>query len=252
MTAASGFISSKTSFSATRANAFASRVNRHLATVSKAESHLARLKRLRRTVLNTARMLESRPDAGRYYWVMVTLTYAPAFKWDPKHVSGFLSSVRQYLRVSFNITKLHYTWVMELQKRGAPHYHVLLRLPVGVRIPKPDKAGWWFLGHTNTEAARHAIGYLAKYASKGDALGRHEFPKGARLHGASQLEGDEGSFRRWWNLPVWVRESIGFVCHVTRVAGGVMVTRTGLFLACPFEVLRENGQIIILSKEIPA
>lgn len=241
---ASGFISSKTSF-------FQSHASRYVATVGKAESHLARLKRLKRTVLNTARMLESRADAGHYYWVMVTLTYAPAHKWDPKHVSGFIDSVRKYLRCSHNVTKLHYTWVMELQKRGAPHYHVLLRLPVGVRIPKPDNAGWWFLGHTNTEKARHAIGYLAKYASKGDALGHHEFPKGARLHGASQLEGDEGAFRRWWNLPVWVRESIGFVCHVTRVAGGVMVTRTGHFLACPFEVQRLNGQIIILRKETP-
>lgn len=245
MTAASELVSSKTSF-------FAIPNRSYVASVTKAESHKARLARLKRTILNTARVLEARADAGHYYWVMVTLTYAPQFRWDPKHVSGFMDSVRKYLKLTYGLQKLHYCWVMELQKRGAPHYHVLLRLPQKCRIPKPDKAGWWFIGSTQVERARHAIGYLAKYASKGDAFGKHDFPKGARLHGASQLSGDEQTFRSWWNLPVWVREAVGFVTHITRVAGGVMVTRTGFFLACPFEVLVSEGRITILRKEIPA
>lgn len=241
-------VSSKTSFSTSWGNI----VNRTQASVTKEESHRARLKRLRRTILNSARCLESRPDAGHYKWVMVTLTYAPCFKWDPKHISGFIQSVRVYLRANYNIRKLHYCWVMELQKRGAPHYHLLLRLPHSVRIPKPDKAGWWFLGFTQVEKARHAVGYLAKYCSKGDAADAKLIPKGARLHGASQLDNDESAFRRWWNLPVWAREAIGFVTHVTLCAGGVMVNRTGQFLASPFEVQHSNGHLLILLKEQPA
>lgn len=245
MNVAPELVSSKTSFS----TEWGRTVNRTVASVSKEESHRQRLKRLRRTILNTARCLEARPDAPHYDWVMVTLTYAPCFTWDPKHISGFIQSVRTYLRANYAITKLHYCWVMELQKRGAPHYHLLLRLPRSVRIPKPDKAGWWFLGMTQVEKARHAIGYLAKYCSKGDATTAKQIPKGARLHGASQLDNEEGAFRRWWNLPVWVREAIGFVTHVTRCAGGVIVNKTGLFLACPFEVQPSNGHVLIMLKE---
>ena len=36
---------------------------------------------------------------------------------------------------------IHYVWVLELTKRGRPHYHVLFWLPKGVSMPKADKQG---------------------------------------------------------------------------------------------------------------
>jgi len=240
VTAALGFISSKTTFCPSNV----------IGKVGKEERHLSRLKRMRRTVLNSARLLEQRIDSNRYYWVMVTLTYAPEHKWMVQNVSGFIQGCRDYLKATYGLQKLHYVWVMELQKRGAPHYHVLLRLPHGMRIPKPDKSGLWFLGHTEVARARHAVGYLAKYASKGDASTIHRFPKGSRLHGASSLLNDEVAIRSWWNLPQWVRETVKDITFVTRIVGGVVVNRTGEFLPTPFDVINLGGSFLILRKPI--
>lgn len=56
--------------------------------------------------------------------VFLTLTYHYGFKSDPllckKHLNAFL----QYLRDNF--PSLSYIWRLELQKRGAPHYHFML------------------------------------------------------------------------------------------------------------------------------
>ena len=62
---------------------------------------------------------------------------------------------------------IHYVWVLELTKRGRPHYHVLFWLPRGISMPKADKQGWWRHGMTNTVPARSPVGYLCKYTSKG-------------------------------------------------------------------------------------
>ena len=60
---------------------------------------------------------------------------------------------------------LHYVWVLELTKRGRPHYHVLFWLPKGVSMPKADKQGWW--KHGMTRSGGHSpVGYLCKYTSK--------------------------------------------------------------------------------------
>lgn len=214
---------------------------------NKKTCHAERLKRLRRTVLNTGNLLSARPDASAFYWVMVTLTYAPGREWSPKHISGFMGSVRKYLKDTYRITKLHYMWVMELQKRGAPHYHVLIRLRHGVTIPKPDadNAGWWCLGITHIQRARHAVGYLAKYTSKGTSLEQiHLIPKGARLHGASILDPHEMHMRRWWNLPRWVRDVVRAIQPIKRVKGG-FATKTGEFLPTPYLVEFEHGMMRI-------
>jgi hypothetical protein len=115
---------------------------------------------------------------------------------------------------------------------------LLVWLPEGVKLPKPDQAGWWTHGMSRIERARNAVGYLVKYASKCDSSG--EFPKGARLFGvgvsgAMQETRQERTGNHRAGLPRWLRESTTGRC--SRRVGGVWIEReSGREFASPFQV----------------
>jgi hypothetical protein len=112
-----------------------------------------------------------------------------------------------------------YCWVAELTQAGRVHYHMIVWLPQGLTLPKPDKQGWWPHGHTKIEWARKPVGYLAKYASKGDA--QNLFPKGLRLHGRGGLDTPGRQMVTWWLLPRYVREEFDRPGQrITRARGG--------------------------------
>lgn len=179
----------------------------------------SRLKRMRRTVLTAARLLRDEPRRGSYRgrWAMVTLTYRPEAEWDRRHVSELLKRARQWLARRGG-HKLRYVWVLELMKSGKPHYHIAVYLPKGLTLPKPDRQGWWPWGSTRIEWAKHLIGYLAKYISKGSA--EHEYPKGARISGSGGLSQESKREKRWWLAPSYVREAFGELANPFRAIGG--------------------------------
>ena len=126
-----------------------------------------RLKRLQKSVRISAQVIQETLQQSRvkYKAHMVTLTYRDDVEWSPRQVSNYLKCVREWARRKGIF--LHYVWVLELTKRGRPHYHVLFWLPRGISMPKADKQGWWRHGMTNTVPARSPVGYLCKYTSKG-------------------------------------------------------------------------------------
>ena len=130
---------------------------------------------------------------------------------------------------------LHYVWVLELTKRGRPHYHVLFWLPRGISMPKADKQGWWRHGMTNTVPARSPVGYLCKYTSKGidfDSWGK--LPRGGRLYGHGGFTPSMRITRVWRLAPSWVRELIDEVDGVRKV-GCYWVNRvSGMGIRSPF------------------
>lgn len=185
------------------------------------DQHGMRLKRLKKNVITSARY-HVRESRG-FKPLMVTLTYRPDSDWSADQIAIYIRHVRQWLKRKGHGCR--YVWVFELTKAGRPHYHVLFWLPRGLTMPKADKRGWWRHGMTRTEWARHAVGYLAKYASKGtdDAI-----PKGVRLYGVGGLSVASRLNRAWWNLPTGVRRW-GFPADKWRRApGGGWVCRAGL------------------------
>lgn len=177
---------------------------------------------MRRGVLTSARLMEADlpPGGFRFRPAMVTLTYRPGVEWCPSHVRDFLQRVRVWAnRKGF---ALRYVWVAELQQRGAVHYHVVLWLPFA--MPKADKRGWWPHGSTKSEWARTAVGYLAKYASKGDGSGL-QFPPRCRIHGTGGLSPVSRRCRRWWMYPQALRSVAGPQHDVHRFKGGGFVSR---------------------------
>lgn len=177
---------------------------------------------------------------------MVTLTYDPKrFTWEAGNVSGLIRHIRQYL--ARRGVEMRHVWVLEFQKSGNPHYHLLLWLPLGMTLPKPDKRGWWPYGYTKIEWAKNAVGYIAKYASKGDSLTKPA--KGARMHGNGGVTGEALLEQRWWRLPSWLRDSVEPSDRVRRAAtgtgGGFMHPETGEIYRGPWVVLFIRGQVYI-------
>lgn len=191
---------------------------------------------------------EAMTHSGRRSWAaFVTLTYANVADWSPKHISQYLTACRNYL--SRRGVRFRYVWTCELQKRGAPHYHIIVWLPFGQSLPKPDLSGWWPHGLSNIQKARNAVGYIAKYASKG---GTYEMaiPKGMRIHATGGLDRRDASERRWWLFPKWVRVHFPDICDLGRAAGGGIFNReTGEFAASPFRVVKIGGVMWITKRE---
>lgn len=208
----------------------------------------SRLKRLRCSVLTAARLHVQ--ERSRWRVAMLTLTYRPDVDWLPGQISNVVRHIRQWLRRKGH--DMRFVWVQEFTKKGRPHYHLLLWLPLGLTIPKPDKRGWWPCGMTKIEWARNAVGYIAKYASKGDALSQPA--KGARMHGNGGLTGAALIEQRWWRLPSWLRDSVEPSHRVRRApsgtGGGFINPETGEVYKSPWVVFFKGGQVFIQLREV--
>lgn len=209
----------------------------------------ARLLRTRKNVITGARLAVHEATRGgfRGRWAMLTLTYREDVRWVAKQLAALTNHLRMYAARCGFVAR--YVWCLELTQRGRPHYHLLVWLPKGRTLPKPDKQGWWPHGMTKIEWARNAVGYLAKYASKGieDALWCL-IPKGARMCGNGGLSKDSKTEMRWWNLPTWVREVFTEISDVRRAKGGFVNRPTGEFLASPYRVAFIGGALVLLER----
>ena len=171
---------------------------------------------------------------------MITLTYSPRVSWHSWHVSDFLKLSRGWFRRRGR--KFYYVWVAELMKNGMVHFHVVVWMPKGYRLPKPDARGWWPHGLTRIEAARNPVGYpnIAARPSTEFIPERIEDP------------------RAWWLRCYWknrnavvVRPEVGSawcssITDVRRMMGGGFVcVDTAEWRAGPWTVSFSKDQILI-------
>lgn len=208
----------------------------------------SRLKRLRCSVLTAARLhIQERP---RWRVAMLTLTYRDDVEWAPGQVSSLVRHLRQWL--ARKGVPMRFVWVQEFTKRGRPHYHLLLWLPLRIGMIFPDERGWWPHGFTRFEWARNAVGYIAKYASKGDAL--HQPAKGARMHGNGGLTGEALLEQRWWKLPGWLRDDVRPSDRVRRAqtgaGGGFVHPDSGEVYKSPWVVSFKGGWVWIERRQV--
>lgn len=201
---------------------------------------------MRKTVLNCARLMvdQSRRRKKRGRWAMLTATYGPDIEWSASQIRALLNNIREYVKRRGYVAQ--YVWVLELTKAGRPHYHVLLWLPDGQMLPKPDDQGWWPHGKTRIEWARRAVGYIAKYASKGMEQDQWaQLPKGARLSGNGGLDKSGRIEVRYWCMPMWVRHKWHTICDVIRIKGGYVNRDTGEYLASPYRCEYSGGVLMV-------
>ena len=173
--------------------------------------------------------------------VMLTLTYRDAKAWQANDIRDFMKGLRRELDTNL----LAYAWVLEMQQRGAPHYHVLLYVKRGTRILKPDDKLWEH-GSSRIETAR-SVFYIVTYTGK--EYQKSNLPAGARMF-AVQIYADtvdmaEMLVFRMSTAPAWLRgkleavqQDIGNDLHWSRCAGGGWVIReTGERLYSPWRVV---------------
>jgi hypothetical protein len=200
-----------------------------------------RVTRLQRRLHAWAELVQEGKRKIQFSWAaMVTLTYQDGDDWRAGHIKAFLKWSRKYLGKQL----IAYAWVAELQKRGAIHYHVLLVMLRGRKLPKPDESGHWPYGMSRIEKARSMF-YICKYTSKGAQHESKSFPKGARIFGCF-VSSVFGSLAQWTNYhlstyPKWLREIVdsGAYGAVARpeLGGG---WRVGKYLfQSPYTVVRE-------------
>jgi len=175
----------------------------------------ARCTRLRKNLGVAAKWLSK--GVGQAW--MLTLTYRGVNDWKPSHVREALAHLRKWLKRSYGWS-LRYLWVMELQKRGAPHYHVVVWLPRECQASDlhMDSRGWWPHGMTNAVQAVAPVRYVMKYVSKFDSP--DAFPKGARCYGIGGLDVVGARCRRWINWPSFVQARADVSTPVARATGG--------------------------------
>lgn len=218
-----------------------------------------RVKRLKKSVWASGHLHGLADDGFRapVCW-FVTLTYRGVDDWAAQHISKAVQSFRDWCKVRG--VPCRYTWVAELQGRGAVHYHLLAWLPRGLRMPKWDRrtvtptgkrmACWWPHGMTNVQVAKAGVGYLMKYLSKLGELTR--FPKGLRLYGVGGLNKQGRAVRSWLNLPEWVKAAHG-VGEVVRKKIGLVVKLTGEVLDPMYSVKLVGGVGLVITalRELP-
>lgn len=189
-----------------------------------------RIRRMRRVVIGTADASREALERGgfRFDGIFVTLTYRDEAFYSTRDVSEYIDRCRKWMKRRG--VKARYQWVIELTKKGKPHYHVLWWVPKGTRLPKPDASGFWQKGSSRIERARKPVGYLVKYATKGEPA---EFPRGARLFGCGAPDEAVKVARHRLGLPMWLYErSEGRCVRVARL--GWVDKSTGVIHETPF------------------
>ena len=194
-----------------------------------------RLKRLQKTVRVSAQVIQEnlQDNKVRFKTAMVTLTYRDDVPWTARQVTSYIKCVMSWARRRG--LSIHYVWVLELTKKGRPHYHVMWWLPKGVSMPKADKQGWWPHGYTKSEWARSPVGYLCKYASKGvDPASFGKIPPRARLHGNGGFTAPLRLVKAWHCAPAWVRELISLSDKVAKKGRYWVNLRSNMGISSPY------------------
>lgn len=209
------------------------------------DAFAGRMKRMRAGVMTWSRVCTEWAGLSgkRYRPTFLTLTYAAVDGWEPKHISRFLACLNEWARRQRE--RIPYVWTVELQERGAPHYHLILWVPRRLMLPKPDKRGWWPHGSSRIGGKKRKgggvmeimrpVAYIAKYCSKGaDSCAALPLPKGIRISGRGGLPraSEQAREARWWSLPKWLRDAIPLDLRVLArrasvVFGGARVTGAG-------------------------
>jgi len=177
-------------------------VNLETGEVERVDYHTLRIRRMVKRVKDWARYI---PDPSEADYIGITLTYAPQHKWEKEHISDYMRLV--HYRLKRNL--FGYCWVAEVQERGAVHYHVLLIVRKGTRLPKPDESGMWKWGASSIQLIKNPTSYLVDYLRKAS---QKMLPyRGMRMFAVVWKDFFCQGIRkilRFLSLPSWLREQI--------------------------------------------
>jgi hypothetical protein len=168
-----------------------------------------------------------------YDALFITLTYETLEKYDNGQIRSYIKKIKERLGSKL----LSYAWVCENQKRGVPHYHIILIVRKNTKVRKPDKGDWAY-GMSNIQRCIKGLFYIISYCKKefDSAL-----PKGARCF-AIFARGEIKKWVRIDTLPNWVvnhciEEFIKIDGLIRKISGGWIIN--GIPINTPYQV-RKN------------
>lgn len=144
--------------------------------------NLRRVEKLRRRVLAWCKMVswyqKDNPKSSEL--LFVGLTYRDVKSYQPGQIKAYVKELKRRMGAGL----LAFAWVAELQKRGAVHYHLMVLVRHGKRMPLPDKSGMWPFGSSSVKLCDnpYALLYYEKEDYQRD-IGK--LPKGCRSYGVS-------------------------------------------------------------------
>lgn len=157
---------------------------------------------------------DSVPEDAKNRLVHVTLTYKDTPDWAPGHIRQFLL----LLKAEFKNDLKAYAWVLELQERGTPHYHVMVVVDEDTWFPHPDEGiqreGYhvdlWPWGRSHLTFDIKSPFYLLGYTKKKRQKNFQRYPKGARLFGLYIRDRTATQKMRYIRLPEYLRNEVDY------------------------------------------
>lgn len=164
-------------------------------------------RKCRRRMMNAIHSIQWPENYKRYH---IILTYPAKYSDDYRVWKNHLKAFKRKLQAVFGDAVVGY-WRLELQKRGAPHYHLLIGLPKGYvtnkKLRKLITAWWASIAHRddqyqgkyattvkviNNDAM--AVSYVSKYCAK---VSREQEPdeSGESMDFCDQFEREAARFR---------------------------------------------------------
>jgi hypothetical protein len=154
--------------------------------------------------------------------VFVTLTYPADWPSNGRQVNADLKAYRQWLERRFG--PLVVVWKREYQRRGAPHFHLLIALPDGaplVPFRKATAEAWTrIVGAAGVEREKHRRAGTQVDVASSDCAGYFAYSSkstGSKAYQDRVPEGYEGAGRVWgiWRYrPEWAGREVGAVEYV--------------------------------------
>ncbi len=124
-----------------------------------------RLKKMRKSLIDFVDVMNHVKNRIKIDYIAVTLTYRDIESYSSTDIRRYINSLSVYCKRK-GIKIYGYAWVLEFQKRGVAHYHILLAVNKGAKIPYPD-GSWWSGGLSQVKRLNKiTVWYLAKYMSK--------------------------------------------------------------------------------------
>jgi len=212
----------------------------------KVDDFQKRMARMQRRIHAWARIVERYTKRKTYKLRMFTLTYKERKDYWPGQITEFIKEMRD--RCKKNL--IAYAWVLEMQERGVPHYHVMMLINKKVFLPKPDKEGVWKYGHSNIEWDVKSPFYICAYTGKEQQ--KKDLPKHARAF-AVWLDKDkfteiERNFMISTRFPMWLtgeKEAMDRILKgekVRRKKGGGWLIGSDHYMS-PWELYKITSQV---------
>lgn len=148
------------------------------------------------------------------FMYMITLTYPANFPTDgdvcKRHLNSFLNWIRDRAKAC-NQSNPEYLWFFEFQRRGAPHFHILLDCHVEQLTTKKKVSQKWYKIVRSGDERHLKAGTRVEVLRSSDGGKRYAVKYAMKMQQKTVPDGFRNSGRFWGNSKGVAPEPLGWV-----------------------------------------